>query len=278
MVLGMRPQGLREQQGIEMTNDTMTLAQVAWKLDELAKEGGVRYGAHDMAVTCSQLADSVLAHLAKESGGGEAVGYASEDCDGDPVWSIATKEGIYSIVCAEGGGFQLLHTEGTKLKVVSKPFTLAQPKGEHAQPVDVVDDAMVERAIKVHDDELIRGAKGDTWKAGELIRSSMRAALTAALAHPRPTGERWSVKVPAEQMAEAILSMQGPDGEALDGTLWLGPLDDGTYGVHLSCDECPEEGSITLAVLPAPTGEKAGEVVTDNFGLTSEQIERLRRD
>lgn len=70
----------------------------------------------------------------------------------------------------------------------------------------------------------------------------------------------WSVKVPADRMAEAILSMQGPDGEALDGTLWLGQLDDGTYGVHLSCDECPEEGSITLAVLPDPTGEKHGKL------------------
>ncbi len=37
----------------------MTLAQVAWKLGELAREGGCRYDAHDMSVMCSQMADSV---------------------------------------------------------------------------------------------------------------------------------------------------------------------------------------------------------------------------
>lgn len=45
----------------------MTLAQVAWKLGELASEGGCRYDAHDMSVMCSQMADAVNAELAKRA-------------------------------------------------------------------------------------------------------------------------------------------------------------------------------------------------------------------
>jgi hypothetical protein len=44
---------------------TMTLTQVAWKLGELAREGAVRYDAHDMAVMCSQMADAVTSHLSQ---------------------------------------------------------------------------------------------------------------------------------------------------------------------------------------------------------------------
>lgn len=41
----------------------------------------------------------------------------------------------------------------------------------------------------------------------------------------------------------------------LDGTLWIGDIeqDDGSklHGLHLYCDECPEEGSITIAEFQA---------------------------
>lgn len=60
---------------------TMTLAQVAWKLGELAREGAVRYDAHDMAVMFSQMADAVTAHLSQPHpvAQGEAVGVLSID-------------------------------------------------------------------------------------------------------------------------------------------------------------------------------------------------------
>lgn len=76
--------------------------------------------------------------------------------------------------------------------------------------------------------------------------------------------------VPADAWEAAAFSFGGPasgDGEAyLDCTLWVGNIenDDGTktYGLHVSCDECPEEGSITLAefaVAQSPEAQPQGE-------------------
>lgn len=62
----------------------------------------------------------------------------------------------------------------------------------------------------------------------------------------------WSVKLTAETVGELITNMSCGE-EANAGTLWLGRLEGGMYGIHLSNDECPEEGSITLAVLPQGT-------------------------
>ncbi|GAB3744968.1 hypothetical protein [Lysobacter olei] len=64
---------------------------------------------------------------------------------------------------------------------------------------------------------------------------------------------------PADAWESAAFSFGGPaagDGEAyLDCTLWVGNIenDDGTktYGLHVSCDECPEEGMTTLAEFAA---------------------------
>lgn len=76
--------------------------------------------------------------------------------------------------------------------------------------------------------------------------------------------------VPADAWESAAFSFGGPaagEGEAyLDCTLWVGNIenDDGTktYGLHVSCDECPEEGSITLAefaVAQSPEAQPQGE-------------------
>lgn len=65
--------------------------------------------------------------------------------------------------------------------------------------------------------------------------------------------------IPAEVWEGVEFVIGGPgtgEGEAyLDSTAWIGDLmqDDGSsiYGLHLSCDECPEEGSVTLSVFTA---------------------------
>ncbi|OBR78775.1 hypothetical protein A7D35_02880 [Xanthomonas arboricola] len=61
--------------------------------------------------------------------------------------------------------------------------------------------------------------------------------------------------IPANAWDAAAFAFGGPstgEGEPfLDCTAWIGETvgDEGekTYGLHISCDECPEEGSITLA-------------------------------
>jgi len=65
--------------------------------------------------------------------------------------------------------------------------------------------------------------------------------------------------IPADVWEGVEFVIGGPgtgEGEAyLDSTAWIGDLmqDDGSsiYGLHLSCDECPEEGSVTLSVFTA---------------------------
>lgn len=56
---------------------------------------------------------------------------------------------------------------------------------------------------------------------------------------------------------------QNGDTPWLDGTLWVGEItdvDDGkkTYGLHVLCDECPEEGSATLVEFDPPPYILAG--------------------
>lgn len=64
-----------------------------------------------------------------------------------------------------------------------------------------------------------------------------------------------NIFVEAESWEAAQFSFGGPgtgEGEEfMSCTLWFGDIDndDGskTHGLHVSCDECPEEGSITLS-------------------------------
>lgn len=64
--------------------------------------------------------------------------------------------------------------------------------------------------------------------------------------------------IPADAWGAAAFAYGGPatgEGENyMDCTAWVGYIedDDGAkrYGLHVSCDECPEEGSITVAEFP----------------------------
>ncbi|WP_286075640.1 hypothetical protein [Stenotrophomonas sp. 59] len=116
------------------------------------------------------------------------------------------------------------------------------------------------------------GAKFEkTWREAADTFSISRAAAqhiwNAALAARQPVGEipagfvlvPEKFGIPAEVWEGVEFVIGGPgtgEGEAyLDSTAWVGDLlqDDGSavYGLHLSCDECPEEGSVTLSVFTA---------------------------
>lgn len=66
--------------------------------------------------------------------------------------------------------------------------------------------------------------------------------------------------VSPEQWDAAQFAFGGPGSNAGEPfyacTLWIGEIenDDGskTHGLHVSCDECPEEGSITLSEFASP--------------------------
>jgi len=72
--------------------------------------------------------------------------------------------------------------------------------------------------------------------------------------------------VSPEQWDAAQFAFGGPGSNAgepfYDCTLWVGEIenDDGskTHGLHVSCDECPEEGSITLSEFSAPPTNQQG--------------------
>ncbi|RIA19023.1 hypothetical protein DFO63_4141 [Stenotrophomonas sp. AG209] len=72
--------------------------------------------------------------------------------------------------------------------------------------------------------------------------------------------------IPAEAWDAAAFAFGGPstgeDQPFLDCTAWIGEItgDDGekAHGLHISCDECPEEGSITLAEFAAPPAQAVG--------------------
>lgn len=69
------------------------------------------------------------------------------------------------------------------------------------------------------------------------------------------------IHISPEAWEVAQMAFGGPgtgEGEPFfDCTAWVGECedDDGnkTYGLHLSCDECTEEGSVTLAEFPDPS-------------------------
>lgn len=72
--------------------------------------------------------------------------------------------------------------------------------------------------------------------------------------------------VSPEQWDAAQFAFGGPGTVEEEGfydcTLWVGEIenDDGskTHGLHVSCDECPEDGSITLSEFDAPPTNQEG--------------------
>ncbi|WP_414498026.1 hypothetical protein [Stenotrophomonas maltophilia] len=124
------------------------------------------------------------------------------------------------------------------------------------------------------------GGQEYAWNIAELVRvdldrqscpdAYMRIAMESVVKHlaaRQPVGEipagfvlvPEKFGIPAEVWEGVEFVIGGPgtgEGEAyLDSTAWVGDLlqDDGSavYGLHLSCDECPEEGSVTLSVFTA---------------------------
>ncbi|WP_144422896.1 hypothetical protein [Xanthomonas arboricola] len=97
------------------------------------------------------------------------------------------------------------------------------------------------------------------------------AAVTPTLAAVPVTRPGWvlvpqNFQITAEDWEAAAFHFGGPgvteDENYLGSTAWIGEIDnenDGskTYGLHISCNECPEEGSITLATLATPTDPAA---------------------
>lgn len=71
--------------------------------------------------------------------------------------------------------------------------------------------------------------------------------------------------IPADAWEAAAFAFGGPgtgEGEPyIDCTAWIGTLDSddddmpAIHGLHVWCDECPEEGSITLAEFPAASSD-----------------------
>lgn len=108
--------------------------------------------------------------------------------------------------------------------------------------------------------------------AGRALQQDDRIEeLEEALAARQPVGqipagfllvpEKFGIPADVWEGVEFVIGGPGTgEGEAyLDSTAWIGDLmqDDGSsiYGLHLSCDECPEEGSVTLAEFAAPPAQ-----------------------
>ena len=92
--------------------------------------------------------------------------------------------------------------------------------------------------------------------------------------------EKFSIS--AKDFESAQFAFGGPgtgeDEPYLDCTAWIGDIadDDGnnTYGLHLSCDECPEEGSVTLSSFSAPTPPKSASVPVERLEALLEQWDK----
>lgn len=138
-----------------------------------------------------------------------------------------------------------------KMKLYAQAALSAQPS--QSGQGDVL-AAAAQAVIEAHD--------GD-----DFITDAQVESLRAALAACQPVGqipagfvlvpEKFGIPAEAWEGVEFVIGGPGTgEGEAyLDSTAWVGNLiqDDGSavYGLHLSCDECPEEGSVTLSVFTA---------------------------
>ncbi|MBN5091718.1 hypothetical protein JY465_04490 [Stenotrophomonas maltophilia] len=108
----------------------------------------------------------------------------------------------------------------------------------------------------------------ESWSKGY---KSGYARAVADLAARQPVGqipagfalvpEKFGIPADVWEGVEFVIGGPGTgEGEAyLDSTAWIGDLmqDDGSsiYGLHLSCDECPEEGSVTLVEFASPPAQ-----------------------
>ncbi len=138
------------------------------------------------------------------------------------------------------------HAAGCRIQIwhlVPGATSSADGQWDDADPTTAPTFRCPAHLYRVHPDDAIRAIEGQ----GEAARV------------PRKFG------IPADAWEAAQFSFGGPgtgEGESfMDCTAWVGYIegDDGakTYGLHLSCDECPEEGSITLAEFEPPAPQPA---------------------
>ncbi len=138
--------------------------------------------------------------------------------------------------------------------------------GGHAHEIEDPCDVITRAAQKL-------SAAGQPRIADRLVsaRTEVERLQAAYLAAHQPVGhvpagfvlvpEKFGIPADVWEGVEFVIG--GPstgEGEAyLDSTAWIGDLmqDDGSsiYGLHLSCDECPEEGCVTLAEFAPPTAQ-----------------------
>ena len=124
-----------------------------------------------------------------------------------------------------------------------------EPKYTDAQVQSIIDRVTRENSVD--------GMDGDSWD-----RLLVRAAISERQAAMQGQGgevvpARFLIEKDAWEAAQFAFGGPGTgEGEEfMDCTAWVGDIenDDGskTYGLHIQCDECPEEGSITLAEFKA---------------------------
>ena len=131
-------------------------------------------------------------------------------------------------------------------------------------------------------------AECDTDRHMIEIECAIAAIVAALRAAPAAAGvpDGWALvpkqfSIPAEAWDAAAFAYGGPatgEGEPhLDCTAWIGEVvgDDGerAHGLQISCDECPEEGSITLAEFPAAPKQRAAPAEQQDAG-DADHIER----
>lgn len=133
-------------------------------------------------------------------------------------------------------------------------------------------------------DAMVANGTPDQKRAVAVVRNLIRTANAQPSQQGKAVTDGYALVptrmyVSPEQWDAAQFAFGGPGSNSeepfYDCTLWVGEIesDDGskTYGLHVSCDECPEEGSITLsefsaAPLPIPA---------ESLGRDAEGVEGL---
>lgn len=188
---------------------------------------------------------------------------------GRAVWTHPNRQDLANRI---GEAITALEAENARLREDSE--IAPAPAG--------VDEAMVERSPdrctqsgeRVMDDilEVVAKHVGKTSNLYRFIRDDL-ATLS------RPAGGEWvmvpkHIHVSPDRWEAAQFAFGGPGSNAdepfYDCTLWVGEIenDDGskTHGLHVSCDECPEEGSITLSEFPEAPTPHGGELTDEQIG------------
>jgi len=168
------------------------------------------------------------------------------------AWAWRLSALTHSATAAEGGYLGMKFVDAPGL-----PEGVVVVSNQSGEPLAIIEGhAQGMEARDMH----AEAASGGDWFGDMLASIGTVEPLPAALAMPDGM-----VMVPRKMFVEASaweaasFAFGGPDhgeGDAyMDCTLWIGEIgdDDGQmiHGIHVSCDECPEEGSITLSEFAA---------------------------